>query len=346
MRLSVALSAILLLALAGDPPPARGEASPLGEPGVTSVAASTEPSQELNVLSEKLLAQAAAAGELDRAASLLDAEERQTRDEYQRIQQQMAELDRRIALNGRTYVRMARHGLLPMSGGLETFLGRASRLERLRHSLRRDLTRQRELARRTGELSGRLESLRNQRGPMSAQELASLRNRSTVVEAQERALAFERAFANVPFSEHTAVYGAMVPFGGQADPEAGFVAMRGRLPFPVAGRAEILRARRRGGEGPGLELRVMAGAAVQAVYPGRVVFADRYADYGKTVIVDHGQGYFTVSAGLDRLNVTVGQDLESGASVGTVGDSGSGPAMYFEVRHEGDPVDPAPWFGI
>jgi septal ring factor EnvC (AmiA/AmiB activator) len=78
------------------------------------------------------------------------------------------------------------------------------------------------------------------------------------------------------------------------------------------------------------------------VYGGRIAFADKYADFGNTVIIDHGSSYFTVSAGLAGLRVRVGEDVTAGSTLGAVGDTG----LYFEIRRSGDTVDPAPWFGI
>jgi murein hydrolase activator len=291
------------------------------------------------------LAQAAAAGELDRAASLLDAEERDDRDEYDRDQQLRREVAERLVTEGRAYVRLARPGLLVLSLGLEKFLRRASRLERLRRSIARDLQRQTDLNRRVVELGERLLALRQQRGPLSAAQLARLNERSAISDAKERALAFERAFS-ARADNHTAVYAAKVPFGGPLRSAERFTQMKGHLPFPVTGRTEILLAKRRGGGGPGLELRARPGTAVQSVFQGRVVFADRYADYGQTVIVDHGEGYFTVSAGLDTPRVHVGQDVTVGTTLGTVADQGNVAGLYFEIRFTGEPVDPSEWFGI
>ncbi len=60
-------------------------------------------------------------------------------------------------------------------------------------------------------------------------------------------------------------------------------------------------------------------SVARAVYPGRVAFADEYADYGKTVIVDHGGGYFTVSGNLAAVEVKVGDDLRAGEPLGRTG---------------------------
>ncbi len=306
----------------------------------SSVATDLSPLEPAN-----FLAQAAVAGELDRAASLLDADERDSRDRYDRDQQELKELGERLIVQGRAYVRISRPGLLALSLGLEQFLGRAARLERLKRSIARDVQRQSELQHRVVELGQRLLALRQQRGPLSGAQLAKLRERSAVVDAKERALAFERAFSTTD-DNHTAVYAAQVPFGGPLRSSEKFTNMKGRLPFPVAGRTEILLAKRRGGGGPGLELRATAGTPVQAVFPGRIVFADSYADYGQTVIVDHGEGYFTVSAGLHKPRVQVGQDVSSGTTLGEVADQGHGAALYFELRFTGDPINPSEWFGI
>jgi septal ring factor EnvC (AmiA/AmiB activator) len=278
-------------------------------------------------------------------AVLLDTEERDSRDEYDRSQQELREIGERLIASGRAYVRISRPGLLALSLGLEQFLGRAARLERLRRSIARDTERQTRLQHRVVELGQRLLVLRQQRGPISGAQLARLRERTAVADAKERALAFERAFTTHD-DNHTAVYAAQVPFGGPVREALKFTAMKGRLPFPMAGRTEILLAKRRGGGGPGLELRAAAGTPVQAVFSGRVVFADRYADYGHTVIVDHGEGYFTVSAGLLKPRVQVGQDVSPGTTLGEITDQGHGAALYFEIRFTGDPVNPSEWFGI
>lgn len=318
----------------------RSSSWPVAALAAIALGAHAAPAEPTNYLAE-----AAAAGELDRAASLLDAEEREARDEYDRDQQERRSVAERLIVEGRAYVRLAKPGLLGLAMGLEAFLGRLSRIERLRRSIVRDVQRQAELDRRVVELGQRLLVLRQQRGPLSAAQISRLKERSAVEDAKERALAFERAFAPNQ-DDHTAVYSASVPFGGPIRSADKFTSMKGHLPFPVTGRTEILLAKRRGGGGPGLELRAPAGTPVQSVFAGRVVFADRYADYGQTVIVDHGEGYFSVSAGLTAPRVRVGQDVSAGTTLGDVADPGHGAALYFEIRFTGEPVDPSEWFGI
>jgi septal ring factor EnvC (AmiA/AmiB activator) len=154
------------------------------------------------------------------------------------------------------------------------------------------------------------------------------------------------------------VYGALPPgtappsvtvYGGAASVTPGverFAESAGRLLFPVAGRAEVRRAFREGAEGPGIEITVPLGTPARAVFPGRVAFADRYGAYGMIVIVDHGDHYYSVSANLARIEVRVGQELSTGDVIGSAGDDGRGPMLYFEVRHAGETVDPVPWLGL
>jgi septal ring factor EnvC (AmiA/AmiB activator) len=118
------------------------------------------------------------------------------------------------------------------------------------------------------------------------------------------------------------------------------------LLFPVAGRAEVRAAHREGTDGPGLEIHAPVGTVVRTVFAGRVAFADRYGPYGRIVIVDHGDHYYTVSGDLDEVDVKIGQELAVGERLGTVGDDGQGAMLYFEVRHGSQTVAPGPWLGL
>jgi murein DD-endopeptidase MepM/ murein hydrolase activator NlpD len=139
-------------------------------------------------------------------------------------------------------------------------------------------------------------------------------------------------------------------YGGgvaQTSPDsASFADSAGHLLFPVAGRAEVRRARREGAEGPGVEIMVARGTPVRAVYPGRVAFADRYGAYGRIVILEHGDHYYSVSANLASMSVHVGEEVSAGTVLGAVGDDGRGPMLYFEVRRGSETVDPGPFLGL
>ena len=77
-----------------------------------------------------------------------------------------------------------------------------------------------------------------------------------------------------------------------------------------------------------------------------MAFADRYGPYGRIVILYHGYQFYTVSGDLNEVDVKIGQDVGAGERIGTVGDDGQGPMLYFEVRHGSQAVTPGSWLGL
>jgi len=98
----------------------------------------------------------------------------------------------------------------------------------------------------------------------------------------------------------------------------------------------------------GVEFDAPLGTAVEAVAAGQVRFAGWFRGYGKLVILDHGDEYFTVSGHLADIQVDVGDQVPARGVIGTVGDTGSlaGPRLYFEVRHGREPQDPHKWLRL
>jgi len=280
--------------------------------------------------------------ELERELTTLERDEAKAKQELSDLARESELLKARTLARGRAYARLARAGLLPVGGGFKAFVEHAARLERLHRSLARDLAQERQVAERRAVLAKQLASISARRGPLQAQQRAVSQAQTALLAARDRDQAFERAFMGGAFDDHTAVYGAP-PSGLTAS--SGFAALKGSLPFPLAGRSEI-RSARRNGSGPGLTMRAPGGAAVRAVFPGRVAFADSYADYGRTVILDHGGGYYTVSANLAEIEVKVGEDVKGGARIATLSGGSAGSTLYFEVRIGQETADPAEWFGI
>jgi septal ring factor EnvC (AmiA/AmiB activator) len=97
---------------------------------------------------------------------------------------------------------------------------------------------------------------------------------------------------------------------------------------------------------PGLDIDAPAGSPIRSVFDGEVVYADWMRGYGLTVIVDHGHGLLSVYAHAGRLGVVRGERVRRGQEMGRVGETGSsrGAFLYFELRQDGQPVDPRPWF--
>ncbi len=128
---------------------------------------------------------------------------------------------------------------------------------------------------------------------------------------------------------------------------APFAELRGELPVPVQGSVVRSFGDRRGGDmqWSGWLIRAEAGEPVQAIAHGRVAYADWLRGYGLILIVDHGDGYMSLYAHNESLLRDVGDWVNPGETVATVGNSGgvSEAGIYFELRHEGRPLDPVGW---
>ncbi|ABI57909.1 peptidase M23B [Alkalilimnicola ehrlichii MLHE-1] len=123
---------------------------------------------------------------------------------------------------------------------------------------------------------------------------------------------------------------------------------RGALPWPVEGRlgARFGDSRELGNiKWRGLVIDAENGTEVQAVATGQVVYADWFRGLGLLVILDHGDGYLSLYGYNESLFVEEGEWVQAGAVLASVGASGGRrePGLYFEVRADGDPVDPLPW---
>ena len=100
-----------------------------------------------------------------------------------------------------------------------------------------------------------------------------------------------------------------------------------------------------GGTSSGLLIGASTGATVKAVANGKVVFADWMNGYGLILIIDHGNGYMSLYAHNEALLRDAGDDVKRGDPVASVGNSGnqSRPGLYFELRRNGQPVNPGTW---
>lgn len=158
-------------------------------------------------------------------------------------------------------------------------------------------------------------------------------------ELQEEAIQLERLLGNLIGKKRPDAF----------VPSARFEGLRGDLPEPVVGSlAESF------GEHlhpkfhtktvqTGVLIKADLGAPVRAVADGKVVFAEAYQSYGPMVIVDHGDGWYSLYTHLQSLQVTKGQVLSGGEQLGEVGDTVDGPRLGFEIRHLAKPEDPQKW---
>jgi septal ring factor EnvC (AmiA/AmiB activator) len=133
----------------------------------------------------------------------------------------------------------------------------------------------------------------------------------------------------------------------------GLEAMRGRLEWPVRGAvrapfgkikhpefaAEVFRN--------GIDIEAPIGEEIKAVEKGQIIYAERFSGYGKMVIVDHGERYFTIYGHLAEMFKKAGDKVRRGEALGRVGEGDLSRVgkLYFEMRKDGRSLDPAPWFG-
>lgn len=127
-----------------------------------------------------------------------------------------------------------------------------------------------------------------------------------------------------------------------AVPTGAFMAAKGRIPYPVKGNivkkyGEMTEA---GIAAKGITIQTRSNAQVISPYDGTVLFAGPFRGYGQLVIIEHGDGYHTLLAGIGRLDTSVGQSLLAGEPVGIMV-AQTQPTLYIELRKNGQPINPA-----
>ena len=182
------------------------------------------------------------------------------------------------------------------------------------------------LAERTEERRGVVTTLDDRYGS-EADRLADLNQSREQAEQQLRAIQAELARLAEP------------------TPTTHITRTQGDLPWPVQGSITASFQRRNGVHYNGIVIQASEGTAVTAVHSGRVVFADWMRGFGNLLIIDHGDQIMTLYAHLQQFSARPGQQVSRGDAIGRVGNSGgqSRPALYFEVRRGGEPINPQRW---
>ena len=244
-------------------------------------------------------------------------------------QRDPAELDRMQAyLNRLTQARQQR---LADIARLDTALAdteqalaeRQTRLDTLADELE---TQSALLAERTEARRGVVNTLDDRYGS-EAERLADLNQSREQAEQQLRAIQAELARLAEP------------------TPTTHITRTQGDLPWPVQGSITASFQRRDGVHYNGIVIQASEGTAVTAVHSGRVVFADWMRGFGNLLIIDHGDQIMTLYAHLQQFSARPGQQVNRGDAIGRVGNSGGQPqpALYFEVRRGGEPINPQRW---
>src|SRR5262249_39069692 len=102
-----------------------------------------------------------------------------------------------------------------------------------------------------------------------------------------------------------------------------------------------------GAPSKGITIESRTGALVVAPMGGVVRFAGHFRNYGTIVIIEHQKGYHSLIAGLEKIDTVVGQSVSAGEALGRLhaaSSPGEKPALYYELRLNGRPVNPAEKF--
>jgi murein hydrolase activator len=379
LRASLALTLASLLPLAG--PAARADDA--GRELEALRRAIEERRQRVDVFEREEKGLFAAIEAVDRAIRALAAEaERAAREAREAqaalraLEAESADLEQRVARTRRALGQRAaalyKAGelgpvrLVFAEGSLRDRLGRIQMLQRLLDHDARLLARHHEeqealdRARADAVLaSERRDAARAQLAERSTALESERRGQRELLISVRRDRARERAALNeleaaARALEETLVRLREAPARPGPPPAQGFALRRGSLDLPVPG--PVLRRFGRVIDGEfrtetfrkGVDFTVAVGEPVYAVADGEVRFAGWFRGYGKLVILDHGDDYFTVSGHLDEIEVAVADRVRAGDRIGTAGETGSlgGPRLYFEIRRGGEALDPADWLRL
>jgi len=143
---------------------------------------------------------------------------------------------------------------------------------------------------------------------------------------------------------------------GRLAPSVAFASLRGHVPIPVNGvkLKQFGEPDGIGGSEKGVSVGTRPGAQVTSAADGWVVYAGPFRSYGQLLILNVGGGYHLLLAGMDRISVDPGQFVLTGEPVGVMGNGSqiaavlatgsTQPVLYIELRKDGVPVDPGPWW--
>lgn len=230
----------------------------------------------------------------------------------------------------------------------------SSRDAALMTKYREETDRARIEAHRLQALRDRLQTVKADRERSAAEVRAALERKRTLLdriqgerethqsalgELEAAEIALGRIVAGLPGEESAPI------------PPVGFKTFRGLLDWPAEGPVSAPFGRavnKKFGTSlvhGGLDIDAPFGSAIRSIQDGSVALAQWLRGYGLTVIVDHGEGWMSVYSHASALLVQKGETVRRGDKIATVGDSGSlrGAYLYFEIRKDGKPIDPAGW---
>ncbi len=236
---------------------------------------------------------------------------------------------------------------------LEGIQTEKERVEASQMRLERNLTEVQKNALRTTRENQRLAGLRQER-QQSVRVIQTQRQayEAAAAELEKTARAIQRLLAQLERKRREESDKARTE-GRVPQPYTGnFAQGQGRLAWPVRGKVigrfgpEVHPKWGTRIQNNGVDIEVSIGTAVRSVAKGRVDYvSEDFGTYGEMIILNHGDGYYTLYGHLSSIAVSVGQEVQSGQTIAQSGDSGSlkGPILHFEVRKGGASLDPESW---
>ena len=226
--------------------------------------------------------------------------------------------------------------------GIQAVQQRAERLERLARDAEDEARRLAELARSQEATRLRLEEARTRRAQVLRDLEASITSRAETLETLKRDAESLKLLVE-HLRQHAQIQAEL---DIQQDP---FAELKGRLAWPLL-ENRVLAAfgtRKEATEidWDGVLLAAGEGEEVRAVKDGRVIHADWLRGFGLLIVIDHGDGYMTLYGHNEALLREVGEWVATGDPIALSGKSGGRrePVLYFAIRHNGRPQDPAVW---
>jgi len=195
---------------------------------------------------------------------------------------------------------------------------------------------------RSEELAGKARSLKDLIAALEKDAAAAEKKRLAEAEQQKR----KDELAALPVPEENQLVAA-----------APFQSLKGQLALPVSGKFSRRFGDKDGNGGvmQGDTVATQSGSIVTAPSDGSVLYAGPFRSYGQLLILNAGDGYHVVLAGMSRISVASGQAVLAGEPVGAMGEArvasasaeslgNAVPELYVEFRKDGKPVDPSPWW--
>ena len=196
----------------------------------------------------------------------------------------------------------------------------------------------------TAELSDKneqMEKLAKQKKILQAQYASSYeKSKAKVEKLAKEASSLKELLAQIQKEQQKRMIGTTRGFGTGA-----FAKARGSLALPSQGRITQNFGDTTGASqshAKGIVVSTRQNAQVTAPFDGTVLFAGPFQNYGKLIIIDHGDNYLTVLAGMDTITTSVGNQLLTGEPIGRMGSNYTN--LYIEVRQNGQAINPRPWF--